>query len=295
MLKPVIRVALISLLMGSLLAACGSDDKNDNASNATTTEASAKAPTLAVSAKEYSFTTPASVQGGYVKISLDNQGTQGHQALVARLNDGVTQAQLAEAGQKDPSGESVLGLVTLKGGVNGIAPGSKQSVVSKLNAGNYLMICFLPAPDGQTHAQKGMVTPFTVTSPENTAGEPKYTGEIDARDFAFDVPTLKAGETTIEFKNNGPSPHEGTLYKLAAGKTADDAKAFLDVVGADKPPTGPPPFTEAGGAPAIGPGSSAFPTLNLEPGTYVFTCFIPDQKTGKRHVLLGMFKAFEVK
>jgi hypothetical protein len=293
MLKHVTRVALVALLMAGILGACGNDD--NNASDTTTTAAAAKPVALAVSAKEYSFTTSPSVQAGFVDISLDNQGTQGHQAIVARINDGVTPAQLAEANAKDPSGESALGLVALKGGVNGIAPGTKQSVVSKLDAGNYLMICFLPAPDGQTHAQKGMVTPFTVTSPDSKATEPKYTGEIEAKDFSFDIPTLKAGEQTIEFKNAGPSPHEGTLYKVAAGKTAADAKAFLETIAANKPPTGPPPFAEAGGGPPIAPGSSAFPTFNLDPGTYVMTCFIPDQKTGKRHIQLGMFSSFEVK
>jgi hypothetical protein len=245
-----------------------------------------------VSAKEYSFTTATSVQAGFVKFNLSNDGKEGHQSLVARINDGVTPQQLQEAQAKGP--EAALGLVTLKGGVNGIAPGTKQSVTSKVDAGNYLMVCFLPAPDGQTHAQKGMVLPFTVTA-GSAGAEPAYKSEIEAKDFTFDVPTLKAGEQTIEFKNAGPSPHEATLYKLADNKTEADAKTFLETVAAQKPPSGPPPFTEAGGGPPITPGTSAWPTLKLEPGTYVLTCFVPDQKTGKAHILLGMFKSFEVK
>jgi hypothetical protein len=294
MLKHVTRVALIVLLMAGLLGACGDDDKDTGAGTTETTEAAAaKTPELAVSAKEYAFTTASSVQAGFVKISLNNEGKEGHQSLVARINDGVTPQQLQEAQAKGP--DAALGLVTLKGGVNAIAPGTKQSVTSKLDPGSYLMICFLPAPDGKTHAEHGMVMPFTVTTPASAAAEPAYKSEIEAKDFTFDIPTLKAGEQTIEFKNAGPSPHEGTLYKLADGKTADDAKAFLETIGANKPPTGPPPFTEAGGGPAIAPGSQAWPTLDLEPGTYVLTCFVPDQKTGKAHVLLGMFKSFEVK
>src|SRR4051794_23509887 len=226
MVKRAARVALIAMLMGGFLAACGNSDDNSSGDNSSdTTAAAAKGPQLDVSTKEYAFTTAPSVEAGDVSVNLDNSaGKEGHQAILARVNDGVTPAQLQEAQQKDPTGEAILGLVALKGGVNGIAPGSKQSVVSKLDAGQYLMVCFLPAPDGQTHAQKGMVAPFSVTGTEAKGAEPKYDFEIDAKDFQFTVPSLKAGEQTVEFKNNGPSPHEATLYKVADGKTAADAQ-----------------------------------------------------------------------
>jgi hypothetical protein len=155
------------------------------------------------------------------------------------------------------------------------------------------MLCFVPAPDGQPHVAKGMQTQLTVSAPAGAEGaEPKYDFEIVEKDFTFDVPEVKAGEHTVEFKNIGPSPHEATLYKVADGKTPEDVQKFLADPAAA---TGPPPFTSAGGGAAIMPNAATFPTIDFTPGTYVATCFIPDQKTGKPHIQLGMFKAFEVK
>ncbi|MDQ1372878.1 MAG: hypothetical protein QOJ09_216 [Actinomycetota bacterium] len=289
MVKHVMRVALIALLMGGFLSACGNDKTSSNAT--ATTTAAAKVPDLSIVGKDFSYVAPSSVQAGFVKVSLDNQGKEDHQAQLLRINDGVTPQQLQEA-QKDTTGEKLLSMTTVKGGVNGIAPGTKQSAVTKLDPGQYLMLCFLQGADGVAHVAKGMVSPFTVSAPASTAGEPKYDYQVDAKDFQFTLPAIKSGEHTLEFKNNGPSPHEMTLYKVAAGKTAADVQKAL--TGAT-PATGPPPFAGAGGGSGIAPGTSTFPTINFDAGTYVVTCFVPDPKTGKPHIALGMFSSFDVK
>jgi plastocyanin len=295
MVKHVTRVALVALLMGAFLSACGSDKKSSNADATTTTAAAAKTPELNIGAKEYAFTAPASVESGFVKVSLDNTGKLGHQAQLLRLNDGVTLQQLGAAAAGDPTGEKVLQLVSIKGGVNAIAPGAKQSAVSKLDPGQYLAVCFLPTPDGKsTHIAQGMQAPFTVTAAASAGAEPKYDYTVEAKDFQFTLPAIKSGEHTIEFKNNGPSPHEMTMYKVAAGKTAADVQKFLSAPPGTAP-AGPPPFAEVGGAAAILPTAGTFPTLTFDPGTYVVTCFVPDPKTGKPHIALGMFSSFDVK
>jgi hypothetical protein len=295
MRKNVTRVALIALLLSGLLAACGDDDKSgDNATATTKAEAESEAPELAVSAKEYSFTTASSVKAGYVKVTLKNEGKEHHQAQFLRINDGVTPQQLQEAAS-DTTGAKLLALTTITGGVNGIAGGQTQSAVTKLDPGSYLMLCFLEGPDGVAHVAKGMQAQFTVASPAAAGDEPKYDYEIDGKDFTFDVPAIKSGEHAIEFKNAGPSPHEATLFMVADGKTADDVKAFLAANPPGKPAAGPPPFEDAGGASAIMPNASTFPTINFTPGTYVLVCFVPDRATGKPHIQLGMFKSFDVK
>jgi hypothetical protein len=285
-----VRILLIALVAGSFLAACGDDNKSSSDSSDTTVASAAPAE-LNVVGKDFSYATAASVKAGFVKVSLDNQGQEPHQVQLVRINDGVTPQQLQEA-QTDQTGEKLLPLVTVKGGVNGIAPGTKQSAVTKLDAGQYLMLCFLRGADGVAHAAKGMVAPFTVSAPATKAAEPKYGSEVEAKDFSFTLPTFKAGEQTIELKNAGPSPHEMTLYRVADGKTAADVQNALS---ATTPPTGPPPFVWAGGGAAVAPGTSTFPTLDLKPGTYVVTCFVPDPKTGKPHIALGMFSSFDVK
>lgn len=296
MSKHILRVALVALLLGALLGACGNDDKGSGSASgggSDTTEAGAEPAQLDVEAREYSFTAASSVKAGWVELNLKNVGKEDHQSQLTRLNDGVTPQQLQEATAGDPTGEKTLALVTLAGGVNAIPAGETQSSVTELEPGNYLMMCFLPTPDGKsTHVAQGMVAPFAVTGTAGAGDEPAYESEIQAKDFTFDIPDIKSGEQAVEFKNNGPSPHEATLYKVADGKKAADVQKFL---GDPASATGPPPFTAAGGASAIVPGKSTYPTWDLEPGTYAVTCFIPDKASGKPHIALGMFSSFEVK
>jgi hypothetical protein len=294
MFKRILRLTLVALLLGAFLGACGDDDDGGSSSgdDSDTTEAGAEVQQLKVTAQEYSYTGASTVKGGWVNLTLDNKGKEGHQAQLLRINDGVTPAQLQEAAS-DTTGGKLLALVTPKGGVNAINAGESQSAVTELDAGNYLMMCFVPAPDGQPHVAKGMQAPFTVEAGAAEGDEPKYDFEIEAKDFTFEIPDIESGEHAIEFKNNGPSPHEGTLYKVAAGKTVEDVQKALAAEGT--PSSGPPPFTPEGGAAAILPGTGTFPTISFTPGTYVLVCFIPDQKTGKPHIQLGMFSSFEVK
>jgi hypothetical protein len=296
MFRRIIRLALITLLLGTVLGACGDDDEGSGSASgdsSDTTEAAAEIQEMKITGQEYSYSGAAPVKAGYVKLTLENKGKEDHQAQLTRLNDGVTPQQLQEATTADPTGEKALALVSLAGGVNAIAPGTTMSSVTELGPGNYLMMCFLPTPDGKsTHVAQGMVAPFEVTGTAPEADEPKYDFEIEAKDFTFEIPDIESGEHTVEFKNNGPSPHEATLYKVADGKTAADVQKFL---GDPASASGPPPFTAAGGASAITSGKATFPTWDLEPGTYAVTCFVPDQKSGKPHIALGMFASFDVK
>ena len=41
-------------------------------------------------------------------------------------------------------------------------PGEEAVLTADVTAGNWVMVCFLPAPDGQPHFAKGMAVPFTV-------------------------------------------------------------------------------------------------------------------------------------
>ena len=292
MRQNVTRVALVVLLLGGLLAACGGDNDKKTAKDNDGGPSDVPATRLDVTATEYAFAAPDTIAGGWVSLRLNNAGKEAHQAQLVRINDGVTPQQLQEAQAGDPTGEKVLGLVTVSGGVNGIAAGVESAAVTELNPGNYLMLCFLPAPDGKTHVEKGMAKPLTVTEPKAEADDPSFEETIVARDFTFDLPAISAGERRLRFNNQGPSPHEATLYKVSDGKTADDVQAFL---GNPAAATGPPPFTAAGGAAAVAPNALTFPRLDLTPGNYVVTCFVPDPSTGKPHIQLGMFKAFEIK
>jgi len=281
-------VAVIILLAISLTG-CGKSKKSTASSGSTTSTAPAAVTTMDITAKEYTFDGPNSVQEGYVKVNLNDVGKEDHQAQFLRLQDGKTLQDFAAAGQADPSGLQALALTDGGAGLNVTKAGTNETGVSKLRAGNWVMVCFVPAPDGIPHLAKGMVRPFVVTPPASSASAPTPGASVSAKNFSFTIPTLKAGKTTIEFKNTSTDQvHEMTLVKMAAGKTVNDAKAFF------AKPAGPPPFESAGGAPGIGPGDTAWADLDLTAGTYVALCHVPDPATKKEHLALGMIQQFTV-
>jgi hypothetical protein len=282
-------VAVLILLAVSFTG-CGKSKKSSSASSASTTTAAPAAVTsMDITAKEYTFDGPNSVAEGYVKVNLTDAGKEDHQAQFLRLKDGKTLADFAAAAQGDPSGLAPLVLTDGGGGVNAVKAGVVEHGVNKLRAGNWLMVCFVPAPDGIPHIAKGMVRPFVVTPPPSSATAPTATATVSAKNFAFTLPTFKAGKSTIEFKNTATDQvHEMTIIKMAAGKTVADAKAFFTK------PAGPPPFESAGGPPGIGPGDTAWTEVDFTPGTYVALCHVPDPATKKEHLALGMIQEFKV-
>ncbi|MBV8690793.1 MAG: hypothetical protein JOZ37_11460 [Actinobacteria bacterium] len=282
-------VAVI-ILLAITLTGCGKSKKSSaSSSGSTTSTAPAAVTTMDITAKEYTFDGPNSVAEGYVKVNLNDVGKEDHQAQFLRLQDGKTLQDFAAAAQGDPTGLKALALTDGGGGVNVIKAGSSETGVNKLRAGNWVMVCFVPAPDGIPHIAKGMVRPFVVTPPPSSAAAPTSTASVSAKNFSFTIPTLKSGKQTVEFKNTSTDQvHEMTLVKLAAGKTYADAQAWI------AKPAGQPPFESAGGAPGIGPGDTAWADVDFTPGTYIALCHVPDPKTGKEHAALGMVQQFTV-
>jgi hypothetical protein len=112
---------------------------------------------------------------------------------------------------------------------------------------------------------------------------------ITARDFAFDMPdTLTAGRTELQLVNRGVELHHAALIRLDAGKTAAD---FFAAVKAGGPP--PAWAHDAGGPNAPAPGATSAAVVDLSPGVYVLSCFIPSPD-GTPHVMKGMARAFTV-
>jgi hypothetical protein len=104
------------------------------------------------------------------------------------------------------------------------------------------------------------------------------------KDFTQMPPQIKAGRFT---EGGHPSASRDGPYKLA-GKTLDDVRAFM------QSPSGPPPFEDAGGMQALDAGKTGWLTLDLEPGTYVALCFVPDPASGTAHMDMGMIVPFSV-
>jgi hypothetical protein len=112
---------------------------------------------------------------------------------------------------------------------------------------------------------------------------------IVARDFAFDpIPDAPSGIVEIRLRNEGPSIHHAAIYKLLAGKSADELIAAL------KNP-GPPPSwaVPVAGPNAPAPKEYSNVTTRLTPGNYTVLCFV-SAGGSPPHFMKGMFRGFKV-
>ncbi|HMG41931.1 MAG TPA: hypothetical protein VK611_11410 [Acidimicrobiales bacterium] len=126
--------------------------------------------TVDVTLGDYSFDgIPAEVDAGVVSFELANEGTELHELLLLRKNDGVTQP--VEELLALPE-EEAMSLVTPVGAPATPAPGTDGYSVAELEPGDYIAVCFIPmgttsfdtppAADAPPHFTQGMVTEFSV-------------------------------------------------------------------------------------------------------------------------------------
>lgn len=135
-----------------------------------------------------------------------------------------------------------------------------------------------------TTALAGCVTEAPATS------TPAHEATFTASEYSFDGPTtLPAGLTKITLINEGQEPHHIQLVRLDEGHTVEE---FGQALSSGALPSW---ATEVGGpntgTPGIAPETSAY--VDLEPGTYVVMCVIPDAE-GTPHVAHGMLDGITV-
>src|SRR5262249_31091335 len=158
-------------------------------------------------------------------------------------------------------------------------PGSAGTVTVHLEPGRYAMFCYVPAPDGVSHAQHGMVKLFDVVDRGNTAPAPRPVATAVLENFDFNLPRPFPAHGDLKVVNRGTQAHERAMYKLAPGKTLDALKNYtLDALPGGAPtPAGPPPYADAAGVVGLSPGNVDYMPLDLSPGTYAFLCYFPDK------------------
>jgi DNA-binding beta-propeller fold protein YncE len=242
-----------------------------------------------IKATDFSFDVPEELEGGLVVVTMENDGAELHHLQLARLRDGVTINQVQKILAEGPE-EALFELLEWVGGPSIVSPGGRSQVVLNLPEGQYLLLCFLPSPDGVPHFAKGMVVPLTVAAGNADVSEPKANVSVVLTDFAFTMPAqIKAGKQIWKVTNKGAQPHEIPIARLMLGKTLQDALRFLQA------PEGAPPFEYMGGLQAIDSGRTGWALFDLSPGEYIALCLVPDPASGKAHIELGMIAAFRVK
>ena len=280
------------VLLAAMAAACRSDRPG---SKAAPTAAPAAAPATSaapqlvhVAATDFKFDIPATIPAGPVTLHLMNDGKQMHQAMLMRLEEGKTVADLAQAMKANGPLPSWL---KFRGGPNGVAPGGTAAASMVLTPGSYAVICLIPGPDGIPHAAKGMIQGFEVTGSSAEAALPIATDTLRLKDYAFESSRpLTAGSHAVLVVNDGPQVHELVVLKLVPGKTVKDFGDWATTGGMK----GPPPAVPIGGVGVLDTGATSVFNADLTAGEYAYICFVPDAKDGKPHLAHGMTHQFTV-
>ena len=268
-------------------------------------------PEVTITGTDYKFALPSQFEGGFTKITFKNASTQGntHLAVFLAPRAGKTVADITAALKNtSPAGLGQLfAVATSLGGAPGLDPGQTASVIMNLPAGQYVLICPIPGPNGMPHYAMGMQAVVTVTAPTASRSAPAAALIVDLADFAFhNLPaTVPAGQQVWQVTNQGPQLHEMDIFALGPGVTAEQFKQLLSApppaspaaatpLAATPVASGPPPVVAMAGAGPMSPGQTVWPVLDLKAGNYAAVCFVPDQTTGKPHFLEGMFMGFTV-
>lgn len=244
-------------------------------------------PVVRVVSRDFTFDAPDRIPAGAVTFRLVNEGPEPHHAWIVRFEDGH---DLADFMKVVHEGGYPSWAVDMGGPQAMMAPGAESDATIDLEPGTYAFICHVPSPDGVPHLAKGMAKEFVVEASSAPAPMPKADVTIDLVDYAFVfMKPLHAGKQRVLFTNTAPQTHELVLWRLHDGAHVDDVIHWVFHM------EGPPPADLVGGVTGIAPGVENLVDLDLPPGRYAATCFVPDAGDGKPHTDHGMKVEFEVK
>lgn len=118
-------------------------------------------------------------------------------------------------------------------------------------------------------------------------------GEGGSGGYSFSLADdLTAGPTQINLRNEGPEPHHVQIFKLDDGVTMEQFDEVL-ASGDEAALFGVGAFVGGTGTADPGTESKADALVDLEEGSYVLLCFIPDAE-GVPHLASGMVEPFTV-
>jgi hypothetical protein len=299
---------------------CSSGAKRATGDGSSTTTTSTVAPVpivpaVTITARDYGFDLPAVVEGGVIRLTLQNNGKRKHEAVIVAAGD-TPVPKLAQdlvpivLGQGTPT----PAYIRFNGGVSLVPGGATAESTLTLPVGRYAVVCTLTdidsldsdeaAEDGeeptlaaqQFHFERGMVAAFEV-KPANAATLPATDGTVVARDWSFEVPPLTPAVRTLTFRNDGQQDHSLAVAEWADGVSADAARAaFETLLNADEehpaPDSTPTPKDVAFAGP-LSAGVQATFSVELKPNrTYVFACYMADRSGGDLHAMAKRMVAY---
>jgi hypothetical protein len=241
-------------------------------------------------ATDAAFEAPDKVPAGLRHILFENHGAEIHESMLVKLATGmsaddyvaqVKKGVLFPLGGRDYSGPGLTG------------PGESLELWTRLDPGNYLLICWNDA-----HARTRPVHPFIVSDTIVNDEAPPDDLVVKLIDYRFELShDLRKGVQVLRIETPGPSMHELDIFRLHPGKTVADLRRWRKNSG-----PGPAPFDSLGGAlDNHDIRRIVWLRRDFSPGHYLFHCEMPvtanAQTTNQEltHDDLGMIREVEVK
>ena len=232
--------------------------------------------TLTVNAGEYTYSLKGSPKAGNVQIDFVNGGVEYHMMAMVKLKKGVTSTQLKKAALSDDE-KAFAKIADGDGEVapvpNVLAPNQHMSMITKLEAGHYGLMCFLPAAgDGAPHIAHGMIKVFDVSSSKSSLTPPSDgVVDITLTDSATTLPAAGVPSTGwAKIVNNGSTARDLDIAALAGTTTVQQADDFFTNLFETGALPATPPAALIGGIHALPKGATTYLALDALKGRYVF-------------------------
>jgi hypothetical protein len=229
---------------------------------------------LNVKAGEYTYKLSGSPKSGWTQINFENAGVEFHVFSIIKLKKGVTTKQFknAASSQDNAAFEAIADGDGSAGPQTGLlSPGEKTSVITKLAAGHYGALCFVPTPEGEPHFQHGMITTFDVSSGKSNL-TPPADGVVDVTiaDDGITVPASGLPKNGWAKVTNSTSVNRNLILAkyLTPDATYETTSAYFDAFFQGQA-QGDPPASLLGGVDGLATGSSAYLQLAFKSGRYV--------------------------
>lgn len=268
---------------------------------------------------DYGYKVTGDLKSGLATLESTNTGAEWHMAGFARLKEGKTVEQLVAAlqggggeeggpaegggamettgsgatlraagqetttttaagGGGDPFAEFVEEELGSPGHI--LQPGQTQTLtVDNLDAGSYVMLCFLPTEgEGTPHFAKGMVSGFEVAEEAADVEEPEAEATITLGDEAepTGVPTdLSSGAHTFKVTAEGENGKDFIIGQLDEGKEFSAFDEYFESENGFESGNGPPK-----GYAQQAPGTVVASTFEIKPGQSIWvTVDVPKGET----------------
>jgi hypothetical protein len=268
----------------------------------------AAANVVEVIGEDYALSAPDQIPSGWTTFRFRNEGQEPHFVLVSRLPEGIT----IEDYETDLSAEFVRAWYAVRdgeltqdeamarlfaslpewfpgveflGGPGLTAPGLATETTLNLEPGNYVLECYMKTEAGEFHYSEGMIRPMRVSETRSAAAPPDADIRITLSNFEMNIEgDLTPGRHVVEI-HIAENPEQGFGHNVHVARLEPDTEVSevvewmnaFDLTGLSSPG----PATFIGGAQIMPAGHTAYVTIELEPGRYLFV----SEYTGHQGVL----------